>query len=181
MMRKGACSLSRALAEFEDAGEGGFYFTSTEHEALIHTPKPVIDEAVPAGNGVLCSALLKLSELAHSPNYREAAERILRWATPEMERMPSAHASLLGALHLYGAGLETCVLRGEANELADWQAVCRQGYAPKRQCFAIPWDQSCPDWLPNETSSGPLAYLCANFSCSPPIRDVNALKSALKG
>ncbi|MCY4040597.1 MAG: thioredoxin domain-containing protein [Gammaproteobacteria bacterium] len=171
----------RVLAEFEDTDEGGFYFTSTEHEALIHTPKPAIDEAVPAGNGVLCSALLKLSELVHAPEYREAAERILRWATPDMERMPSAHASLLGALHLFGSGLETCVIRGEAGDTAEWQAVCRQGYAPRRQCFSIPWECAGPDWLPHDASGAPLAYLCENFSCSVPIRDMNTLRSALKG
>ena len=171
----------RALAEFEDEMDGGFFFTSTEHEALIHTPKPAIDEAVPAGNGVLCSALLKLSELVHAPEYREAAERILRWATPDMERMPSAHASLLGALHLFGSGLETCVIRGEASDTKEWQAVCRQGYAPRRQCFSIPSECAGPDWLPHDTSGAPLAYLCENFSCSAPIRDVNVLKSALKG
>jgi len=173
--------VNRVLAEFEDEAEGGFFFTSTEHEALIHTPKPAIDEAVPAGNGILCSVLLRLSELVHSAEYREAAERILRWATPEMERMPSAHTSLLSALHLYGSGLETCVLRGEAGQLEDWEAVCRQGYVPRRQCFSIPWYQVGPDWLPQETSSEPLAYLCSNFSCSAPIRDLNVLKSALQG
>ncbi len=170
---------NRVLAEFGDEAEGGLLFTSTEHEALIHTPKPAVDEAVPAGNGVMCSVLLRLSELVHSAAYRAAAERILRWATPEMERMPSAHASLLSALHLYGSGLETCVLRGEAGQLQDWKAVCRKGYAPRRQCFSIPWDQAGPDWLPQETSSEPLAYLCSNFVCSAPIRDLNSLKSAL--
>ena len=173
--------VDRVLAEFEDAAEGGFFFTSSEHEALIHLPKPAIDESVPAGNGVLCSVLVRLSELVHSPAYREAAERILRWATPDLERAPSAHASLLSALHLYASGLETCVLRGGPGELDDWQAACNQGYAPRRQTFLISWQQAGPDWLPEADASGPLAYLCANFSCSAPIRDLNALKSALKG
>ena len=172
--------VERVLAEFEDEAEGGMFFTSTEHEALIHAPKPAIDDAMPAGNGVFCSVLVRLSELVHSPRYREAAERILLWATPDLERMPSAHASLLSALHLHASGLETCVIRGAPEELEAWQAVCHGRFAPRRQSFAIPWSQSGPDWLPKEGSTEPLAYLCENFSCSAPIRELSLLSSALK-
>ena len=171
--------VDRVLTEFDDPQQGGCFFTSSEHEALIHTPKPAIDEAVPAGNGILCLVLLKLSELTHEPRYREAAERILRWATPDIERMPSAHASLLAGLHAYALGLETCILRGEEEALQEWRAACQQGYAPRRQCFFIPWECSGPDWLPKEEKAGSLAYICANFTCSPPIRTLSAFKSAV--
>ena len=171
--------VDRVLAEFEDVKEGGYFFISSEHEPLIHTPKPAIDEAVPASNGILCLVLLKLSELTHEPRYREAAEKILRWATPDLQRMPSAHASLLAGLHAYDLGLETCILRGDKEALAEWQEACHQGYTPRRQCFVIPWESSGPGWLPNEEKTGELAYLCANFTCSAPIRELSALKSAL--
>ena len=128
----------RVLAEFEDAEEGGYFFISSEHEPLIHTPKPAIDEAVPASNGILCLVLLKLSELTHEPRYREAAERILRWATPDLQRMPSAHASLLAGLHAYALGLETCILRGDQESLADWRAACHQGYVPAQAMLRDP-------------------------------------------
>ena len=174
------CALAdRVLTEFDDPEEGGYFFTSREHEALIHTPKPSIDESVPAGNGVFCLVLLKLSELVHEPRYREAAEEILRWASADMQRMPSAHASLLCALHLYALGMETCVLRGDEEALADWRVACQKEYAPRRQCFLVPWESSGPDWLPIEDEAGTLAYLCSNFTCSAPIRDLAVLKSAL--
>ena len=173
--------VDRVLAEFGDIEDGGLFFTSSEHEALIHAPKPAIDEAVPAGNGVLCLVLLRLAELIHRPDYREAAEQILKWATPDMERMPSAHASLLSALHAYASGLETCVLRGDAADMVDWFRACQQGYSPRRQSFLIPWDCAGPDWLPEEAGEAPLAYLCANFSCSAPIRELRTLTSALQG
>ncbi len=171
--------VDRVLAEFEDSGEGGYFFISTEHEPLIHTPKPATDESVPAGNGVLCLALLKLSELTHETRYREAAEEILRWASQDMQRMPSAHASLLSALHAYALGLETCILRGDEETLVEWRTACQQGYTPRRQTFLIPWASTGPDWLPQEEQKGPLAYLCSNFTCSAPIRELSTLKSTL--
>ncbi len=174
------CSLvNRALDEFADSEARGFFFTSSEHESLIHSPKPMIDEAVPAGNGVLCQVLLKLAELSHDLRYREAAEGILRWASSDVERMPSAHASLLSALHVYGTGLETCVIRGELGQVSEWQATCLEGYVPRRQSFVVPWESEVLEWLPKESKRGNLAYICSNFSCSAPIRDLSGLRSAL--
>ena len=174
------CSLvDRVLDEFADSEARGFFFTSSEHESLIHSPKPTIDEAVPAGNGVLCQVLLKLAELSHDLRYRDAAEGILRWASSDVERMPSAHASLLSALHLYGVGLETCVIRGELGQVSEWQATCREGYVPRRQSFVVPWESEVLDWLPKESKRENLAYVCSNFSCSAPIRDLSGLRSAL--
>src|SRR5690606_38025120 len=40
------------LARFQDAAGGGFWFTASDHEPLIHRPKPFADESVPSGNGI---------------------------------------------------------------------------------------------------------------------------------
>src|SRR5207237_1413866 len=48
------------LQRFEDSASGGFFFTSHDHEALIHRPKPAHDNATPAGNGIAAQALLTL-------------------------------------------------------------------------------------------------------------------------
>ena len=40
------------LQHFADTAAGGFYFTSDDHEALIHRSKSFSDDAIPAGNGI---------------------------------------------------------------------------------------------------------------------------------
>ena len=89
------------LAQFEDREAGGFYFTSHDHEALIHRPKSPHDEALPSGNGVAAQALLKLAQLTGQARYREAAERTLRWAWPTLSQIPAACNALLTALQDY--------------------------------------------------------------------------------
>jgi len=37
------------LEQFEDRENGGFFFTSHDHERLIHRPKPGYDNATPRG------------------------------------------------------------------------------------------------------------------------------------
>ncbi len=48
------------LDAFEDPAHGGFFFTSHDHERLIHRPKPGHDNATPSGNGVAAQALIAL-------------------------------------------------------------------------------------------------------------------------
>jgi len=95
--------LATALAEvlldqFADSREGGFFFTSNDHEWLIHRPKPLGDESVPAGNGVAARVLQRLGHLLGEPRYLTAAQGTLALATEPMRRLPHAHASLLAAL-----------------------------------------------------------------------------------
>jgi uncharacterized protein YyaL (SSP411 family) len=44
-------------AQFQDPSQGGFQFTAQDHEELIHRPKPMIEEALTAGNGVAARVL----------------------------------------------------------------------------------------------------------------------------
>src|SRR6185503_6191718 len=56
------------LAHFEDP-RGGFFFTADDHERLIHKPKPLADEAVPAGNAVAAQTLVALGHLLGEQRY----------------------------------------------------------------------------------------------------------------
>ena len=51
------------LAGFEDKEDGGFFFTSHDHEALIQRPRSGQDNAVPSGNGIAAWALQRLAAI----------------------------------------------------------------------------------------------------------------------
>ena len=50
------------LARFEDRQNGGFFFTSHDHETLIQRNKTGQDNATPSGNGIAAQALLRLAD-----------------------------------------------------------------------------------------------------------------------
>ena len=169
------------LKRFEDRDQGGFFFTADDQEVLIQRPKPLGDEATPAGNGVAARALLRLGHLLGDGRYLEAAERCLLLAWDQLKQIPYAHCSLLAALDEYLEPGETLLLRGQATELAPWQTRLDLGYAPRRLGLAIPADA---DGLPQALAeraprSGPVAYLCSGASCAPPIETLAALETAL--
>ena len=108
---------ARALAEvllsqFEDQAQGGFYFTSADHEALLQRPKPMADESTPSGNGIAALSLQRLGHLLGEPRYLDAAARTLVAAAEPIRRLPYAHATLLMALDEQLNPPEIIVIRG---------------------------------------------------------------------
>ena len=86
------------LDSFEDAENGGFYFTSPSHERLIHRPRSLSDDALPSGAAVAARALLRLSQAAPGMRHAAAAERTLRAGWEHMSRHPLSHTALCLAL-----------------------------------------------------------------------------------
>jgi uncharacterized protein YyaL (SSP411 family) len=62
------------LVHFEAEDGLGFYFTSENHEALIHRPKTVFDQAIPSGTAVALGAMAALGDLLEGGGERYAAE-----------------------------------------------------------------------------------------------------------
>ncbi len=177
-----AAALAHAMIDhFADPEVGGFFFTADDHEALIHRPKPLFDEAVPCGNGVAARALLRLGHLFGEQRFLDAAEQTVRWAWPAVENSPLHSLSLLLALEEWLKPGDCIVLRGSGAELARWQRRCTRPYARQRDCFAIPdTERDLPGRLASHRpSSGPVAYLRAGTKCLEPITDFAEYEAAL--
>lgn len=99
---KFAIELADTLLErFYDQANGGFFFTADDHEKLLYRPKTLMDESIPAGNGVAVRALLALSKLTDDKRYYDAAEKTLQLGWLLLSQYPSEHCSLLLGLKDY--------------------------------------------------------------------------------
>ena len=105
------------LDHFEDKTSGGFFFTSDDHEKLIHRPKPSSDDAIPSGNGVAAQVLLRLGHLLGATHFLDAAHNTLTALWRDIERSPSACNSLLMAVDEYLHPGEIIVIRGMGQPL----------------------------------------------------------------
>jgi uncharacterized protein len=173
--------LEVVLRHFTDDAAGGFYFTSDDHEALIHRSKVFGDDATPAGNGIAARTLLRFGHLLAEPRYLAAAERTLRAAWPVITQYPPGHASLLAALEELLTPPEIVVLRGEARTIEGWRLALAGSYAPHRVVLAIPADVvELPPALADKTPrAGPVAYICRGSTCSAPLDSLDALVEQL--
>jgi len=184
--RDGDLSFAIELAEvvldqFEDKENGGFFFTSHDHEQLIERPKHFGDDATPSGNGIAAWTLQRLGHITGNAVYLEAANRALQAAWYHITQVPYAHNSMLLALEEMLYPPEIIVIRGQGQTLETWRQHCVQHYAPKRINFAI--DNQCSD-LPGlladrKPDSETIAYICSGTQCLPAIRNLDQLKEKL--
>jgi uncharacterized protein YyaL (SSP411 family) len=174
--------LEVVLRHFVDDAAGGFYFTSDDHEVLIHRSKTFGDDATPSGNGIAARVLLRMGHLLAEPRYLAAAERTLRAAWPAIMQYPSGHVTLLGALEELLAPPETVVLRGEARTIEGWRLALARFYAPHRLVLAIPTEAAgLPPALADKTPRAcPVAYICRGSTCSAPLDSLEALTEQLR-
>lgn len=105
------------LARFRDPAGDGYFFTSDDHERLIHRPKSTHDQAIPSGTAVTLECLAALSELGISPraaDYARECEEQLARLYPLAEKSPTAWGELLSAALLWTTG--PIVLAGPAEQ-----------------------------------------------------------------
>jgi uncharacterized protein YyaL (SSP411 family) len=177
-----ACALAeRLLDQFEDREHGGFFFTSHDHEKLIHRAKPGHDNATPSGNGIAAFALQRLGHLIGEPRYIDAAERAIRLFYPAMQRQSSAFVSLLTALEEALAPPRIVVLRGETAALHTWQRALAARYRPDTKVVAVPGDvPNLPPTLAKPVAAGSVnAWVCQGVSCLPPLSDLGTIERLL--
>ena len=170
------------LEQFEDPNNGGFFFTSHDHESLIYRPKPLSDDALPGGNGIAAFVLARLGHLLGETRYLDAAERTLQLAKQSIAKVPYAYNAMLLALEEYLHPPQNIVLRGVDPDLSVWHARAHQFYSPKRLSFAIAAEV---DDLPNllaERKPGPgmVAYVCEGHHCDAPISDLTTFDNTLQ-
>ena len=170
------------LEHFEDSETGGFFFTANDHEALMHRPKSLADEAMPSGNGVATSALQRLGHLLGEHRYTDTAERSLRNAWQAIREYPNGHVTLLTALDEFLEPPEIIVIRGGQDEISEWRSMADKLYAPRRLVFAIPTDEANLSGLLAERKAvvdATVAYRCVGTHCELPVNSWESLAKKL--
>jgi len=172
----------RLLTDFADEERGGFYFTASDHEKLVHRSRTFSDDSMPSGNGVAALALGRLGHLLADHRYLSAAERTLQAGASLMADFPHGHASLIIALGEYLDPPEIIVIRGALSEAEEWSKTVGALYAPRRLVFAIPADEpSLPGALAERVATdSTVAYRCIGTQCDLPLKTREELVRAVK-
>ena len=170
------------LEQFENKKTGGLFFTSHDHEKLIHRPMPAQDNATPSGNGVTASALLRLGYLVGEPRYLQAAEKILSAFYPILLSHASSCCSLLIALEETLFPPKIVILRGQASAITKWRNAIQKN-SPYILIFSLPIESvDLPPYLnkPCPIDTPVNAWVCQGVICGPEICDLQELLQTCK-
>lgn len=168
------------LLYFADAEAGGFFFTSHDHEVLIHRAKPGYDNATPSGNGVAAYALMRLGRLLEEPRYQAAAERTLLAFNPAMQAQPTPFPSLLRTLSGVLSPPPVIVLRGPEPEVSQWKRAADKAVDNACLLFkSTSTHREIPTNLQQSPQSIVNASICDDVRCLPEIVQLTNLLTIL--
>ena len=179
------------LQHFWDPVDCTLYFTSDDHEQLIVRTKSLYDLAVPSGNSVAASDLLRLYHLTQKNDYLEKAEQIMKAGATSSAENPFGFGQLLTAIYLYVKKPIEITVRttdniGEGQKMARW---INKQFMPNA-ITAIIENQSQLSRLQEypffsgtnsaRTSQTDYAVICRNFTCSVPIYSLSDFQEQIK-
>lgn len=169
------------LEHFADPA-GGFFDTSDDAEALVTRPKDLQDNAVPSGNAMAATVLLKLGAFTGEGRYADAAEGALRMVQPLLEQAPTGFAQWLNALDFALGEPKEIAILGEAGaqELLD---VVFGEYRPNQVVAYARDEKDAPIPLLAERRAldgHATAYVCRNFVCRMPVTEAEALRAQVE-
>jgi len=175
------------IVKFWDSEEGGFFFTSDDHEELIARTKDYFDNATPSGNSVAAIALLKIGLLTGEAEYQRFAAMILRTMRQAMSRYPSAFGYLLCALDFYLSEPKEIALIGQvdSHEMRTLVEEIHSRYIPNKVVTAAEAEDEHAAETIKLLAGRPMvnghttAYVCRNYTCLAPATTTDELAERL--
>ncbi len=175
----------------ESAGAGGFFFTPSDGEALIHRQKDVYDGAQPSGNSACMMNLLKLASITGDTTLTQKTDMLARAFASKVEQIPSAHTYFLSALDFAISGPCHVVVVGLLDDprTKDLLNVLKEQYMPNLTVLFKQESSDGDDAGLSELISDigiykmindmPTAYVCSGGSCAAPVTGASELKELL--
>jgi len=181
-----ACGLmERQFELFQDEEGNDFYFTSSDHETLLIRRKEYQDNATPAGAGVTCLNLLRLSVLLGKQEYRDLAQSMLHQVSGGLSQFSSAFGYWLQALEFFLSPAQEIAVLGKASEREALLQPVRKRFLPNKVlAFLQEPDSELVQKIPlldGKTAIDDRAtvYVCRNYACQEPATTVEALERVL--
>lgn len=178
-----------SLKHFWDEVNGGFFFSPDYGEPLIVRTKEYYDGAIPSGNSVFAQNLIRLARITADVKYENYAERIFESVSLMVSKNPQEFTQLLSALDFaFGPAYEVIIAGDYSDEKTrEILSGLSHHFIPNKVIILV--DQSNPDLnlsydhLKSYTAidSKPAIYVCKNFACNLPTKNIEEALKQLEG
>jgi len=173
----------RMLELFSDES-GGLFLSGKDVVDMPIRQKEFRDNALPSGNAIAASNLIRLSALLENEQFSKEADKILSSTGADISEIPMAYTGLLCAHMLKENNIHVTIAAGEQLEkmleaFVDFNpfvtsCVCGKGFEAANILLPFAEDR--------RTISGKAtAYVCDKFGCKPPLENPSSLEKLLKG
>lgn len=174
------------LKYFWDEKNGGFFYTSSDHEKLVIRTKSHFDGAVPSGASVAASNLFRLSKITDNKDYDEKARTVIGIYNDIMAKRPEQFSNLLSTL---------CDMENNSREIVimvdskkdDWQEALFEIHQNCKASDIVLVSDAANNHKEdikllegrNSQNGTYTVYVCENYTCKEPVSDIEKLRSVL--
>ncbi|NGP77238.1 thioredoxin domain-containing protein [Balneolaceae bacterium YR4-1] len=176
------------IDRFWDGKQGGFYFTDEESEELLGRKKEVYDGAIPSGNSVALSNLLRIGRMTADVDLETKADELMRLYSSQVKRAPTGFGQFLQGVYFALTESYEIVIAGERDDKATQDMLNRvqSNFIPNKVILLHePGDSKIRDLAPyvkeqRMVDDKTAAYVCRNYSCEMPTQDPRKVMNLLK-
>ena len=173
------------IEHFWDGHSNDFFFTPDDNEKLIVRSKNHYDLAIPSGNSVAASNLIKLYYYTQDQDLLTKADQMIRRISTPASGNPFGFGQMLSAIYLrLKSPVEVSIIkRGENSVLASYlnrkflphgiTAILNDADISELEKYPFFKNKS------NNAKQNEFAYVCKDFTCSLPIDTVDDLEKNL--
>ncbi len=172
----------QTITLFWDRHDDAFFFTAGDAEQLFTRTKDSRDGAIPSGNSVMLTNLLRLAELLDRDAFRQYAEQTMKAFAGSVQRSPHGLDRFLQGVDFYHAARREIVLVGPQADPRTRGLIdaVRRVYDPWRVVLLLdPTSAQAADWQDRVpllagkslVDGSPAAYVCRNRTCRRPVTE----------
>jgi len=173
-----------ADTHYFDADGGGYFMSADDTPGLVARPKPIFDNAQPAGNGTMAEVLVRLFLSTGNDAYRARAENLFATFVAEETNHNLHHPTLLIAWEMLTRGTQI-VIAGDPSD-AKAKALCTVALKAPNRLSVVTQIADAATLPETHAAAGkgpldgkPAAYVCVGPTCSLPVTDPAALADIL--
>ncbi len=174
---------------FWDKQAGGLYFTGKGNEPLITRSKEIYDGALPSGNSVGALNFLRLGRMTGNAALEQRAEQLAQAFSRQVADQPMAYTQFLIALDFMIGPSREIVIAGDPafDSTRAMVSIVQRKFLPNKVVLLRPQGPegkrlaALSPFLEAMASINHKAtvYLCEQYACQVPVRDVGQLEAVL--
>jgi uncharacterized protein YyaL (SSP411 family) len=171
-------------ARFRDPGGAGYFYSADDTDDVILRTKTAVDNAIPAGNGVMVEVLATLYHLTGKDRFRAEAETLAAALVgDDVSRSMAVASALNGYERLVGAAQVVIVSQTDDDNAATLIRAALDAAHPdlilSRVSPGLELAPGHPAHGKSQVNGRATAYVCQGQVCGPPVTDPPVLSAAL--
>lgn len=166
------------LDNFADEASPFFFYTHHGQQDIVVRKVEIYDGATPSANGIMAHNLLYLGTVLEEKAWTERGHNMIRLVFNGMKKYPSSFAVWAGAYLVQTVGVNEVVLTGK--RISDELRAVLNEYLPNKILQSSIREADYPLLHNKAFEDTATIYLCKNYNCLQPTKNVNELVKSLQ-